>query len=148
MKSRFSCLLWVARVLFGGLSATFAVRFLTSVVFADGSIVNELFAVLRSVAVGFGRGGLFGADETFGAVADEVLASRLGQCLAHKRRVLRAIILQKGALKLFFVIVGGDVHLFHIEGIDACIVHDGGRGSRGGVKVLHLFGGVVIAFEA
>ena len=86
----------------------------------------------------------FGRNKAIFAKTDEVLASCLSQCFAHKVGVPRTVILQKRALELFFVIVGGNVHGLHGQRVDTRVIHDGGRGARGGVEVLHLLGRIAV----
>ena len=88
-----------------------------------------------------------GADEALLAVSDQILSAQLRQSLADEVGVGGAVILQKGALKLLFVIIGGNVDLLHIKGIYPRVEHYRRRRSGCGVEILHLLGGVSVPFE-
>ena len=81
-------------------------------------------------------------------VADEILPSRLDERLADEGGVFGAIILEKCALKLLFVVVRHHVDGLAVQWVDAGVKHDCGGRAGGGVVVLHLLGRVVVALEA
>ena len=55
----------------------------------------------------------FGADEAIGRVADKVFSVKLYERFADKWGVIGAVILKERSLELLFVIIGGNVYLFH-----------------------------------
>ena len=75
---------------------------------------------------GLGLGGitLFGSNQTFGSIADQILPTELDERLADKRGILGSVVLKQGALQLLFVVVGGYVDRLHIQRVDPCIEHD------------------------
>ena len=98
--------------------------------------VYRLVVARLGVACGTSLGGTVRSgrtDKTVLIIADQIGSSRTCQCLAYKVGILWAIKLQKRALQLLFVVIGSNVDLLHVQGIDACVVHDGGGGSGRGV---------------
>lgn len=100
-----------------------------------GTLLRQLFEGNRFIIplsgswdIGFRCGaavlGGFGADQAVGTVADEVLATCFAECFTHQRGVLRAVELQKRALQLLFVIVGGNVDRLHVQRVDSGVEHD------------------------
>ena len=87
-------------------------------------------------------------NQTVLAISDEVLSARFDKRLTDEVGILGSVILQKRALKLLFVIIGSYVDRLHIKRIYSRVIHDRGRGARGGIVILHLLGRVVVALEA
>jgi hypothetical protein len=87
------------------------------------------------------------ANETIGAVADEILSACESERLADKARVLGAGILQEGALKLLLVVVGGDLHRLAGHRMYAGVIHNGRNSTRSGIEILHLLGLIAPTLE-
>ena len=79
-------------------------------------------------------------DEALFLVADEIRPLRFLQRLDDERPQLPAPPLQQRPLQRLVVGAAGHIYGRHVAGVDAGVVHAGGDGAGGGVKVLHLLG--------
>lgn len=64
---------------------------------------------------------------------------RLFECFYHKVVIGGVRVLKQCSLhELFFA--PGHIHLSHVKGVDARVIHAGGHSERSGIKILHLLG--------
>jgi len=112
-----------------------------------GLLLRGLFGglgLLLFLLFGLCAGGLFGrivgAHKAFRAIAYKVLSAGGFKRFDNELSLFRALPLQKGALHGLFMEALCNIHALHGDGVNAGIVHTGGDGAGGGIKVLHLLG--------